>query len=414
MAKIGCFESWNRLRFRGIDLRVVLVLLAGITLVGPGASSALAARRLSLKERRKQALMLLQRADRRMDIRFPGSAPFRMKVTFQALPPLKFPRNLRHPGPWKTEPSHPLSGHPWVITGSGTYEEVWLSPHRWRREVTFGKYHAVEAESNGVRKFQASSSYEPLRVLMLMGRLLQPIRRLDLEPQIRHRPPRWKISSISLTGARDVRISYHSETLGPERFDYIPRSYVFLPNGALARSQGDMLTTRWQDYTTFGGKLVPQRLTVSAMGHALLTARISVTQPRASHSDAFVLPGRPANPGETLRPIPHQYLVKGDLVQAATSRYRPVGNAPSGDDVYVQTTFTRGGEVGEYEVIAVWPLPKAGRRLGPAQRQEARHMLTLAASQRARATTVDGYPCEVLTRLILVGSQNLWPIGLSP
>jgi hypothetical protein len=41
-------------------------------------------------------------------------------------------------------------------------------------------------------------------------------------------------------------------------------------------------------------------------------------------------------------------------------------------------------------------------------------MLTLAASERARATTVDGYPCEVLTRLILVSSQNLWPIGFSP
>lgn len=66
-----------------------------------------------------------------------------MKVTFHAFPGMDFSR------PGKSE----------ILIGDGAYEETWLSPRKWRREVTFGSYHALEVRAQGARKFQASSDY---------------------------------------------------------------------------------------------------------------------------------------------------------------------------------------------------------------------------------------------------------------
>ncbi len=62
-------------------------------------------------------------------------------------------------------------GESLILTGDGVYDETWLSPETWSREVTFGTYRAVETHVGGVREFQASSDYEPSRVLMLLDAL---------------------------------------------------------------------------------------------------------------------------------------------------------------------------------------------------------------------------------------------------
>ena len=70
--------------------------------------------------------------------------------------------------------------------------------HRWRREVTFGAYHAVETDSGQARKMQASSDYEPVRVLMLMESLLFPVSK-DAVWQFRKGPRlSWKMNKSSV------------------------------------------------------------------------------------------------------------------------------------------------------------------------------------------------------------------------
>ena len=86
-----------------------------------------------------------RRANDATNIRLPGSTPFRMKVTFHAFPGIDFSKPGQSP----------------IQSGDGVYEEVWLSPEKWRREITFGDYHAVEVRADGVRKMQSSSDYEP-------------------------------------------------------------------------------------------------------------------------------------------------------------------------------------------------------------------------------------------------------------
>ena len=120
-----------------------------------------------------------RRADDLTNIRLPGSVPFHMKVTFHAFPGIDF-----------TKP-----GKSTIVTGDGIYEETWVSPEKWRREVTLGTYHAVEVRADGVRKFQATSDYEPSRVLMLLRALLYPMPRFLLEPEIQEEHIHWKPDS---------------------------------------------------------------------------------------------------------------------------------------------------------------------------------------------------------------------------
>jgi hypothetical protein len=107
----------------------------------------------------KDAVGWFQRANDQMNLRALNSDPFHMKVKFTALPGLELLQ--------KREKPH-------IITGDGAYEETWMGPHHWRREVTFGGYHAVEVESPQGRKMQYSSDYEPSRVLMLLDALFSP------------------------------------------------------------------------------------------------------------------------------------------------------------------------------------------------------------------------------------------------
>ena len=94
----------------------------------------------------KDATGWFQRASDQMNLRGFGAAPFHMKVVFTALPGLELLDKKKQPQ---------------IITGDGVYEETWIAPHHWRREVTLVNYHAVEVESAKGRMMQASSDYEP-------------------------------------------------------------------------------------------------------------------------------------------------------------------------------------------------------------------------------------------------------------
>src|ERR1700736_6060917 len=74
-----------------------------------------------------------KRASDQMSLRLPGAAPFHLKVVFHAFP---------------GEELLDSKEAPQMVTGDGTYEETWIAPHQWRREITLGSYRAVEVESD--------------------------------------------------------------------------------------------------------------------------------------------------------------------------------------------------------------------------------------------------------------------------
>ena len=183
----------------------------------------------------KTSMGWFERASNQMNLRMPGCEPFRMKVTFHALSGLEFlPK-----------------GKSLILTGDGVYEETWLSPHEWRREVTLGSYHGVEAQVAGARKMGSSSDYEPSRVLMLLEALLNPISRYVLSPELHAGRVRWKTEQLTVGGQAFVRISTSASvstrlTLGT--------AYIFLADGSLVQSNEDDVITNWQDDFLVHGK----------------------------------------------------------------------------------------------------------------------------------------------------------------
>ena len=158
-----------------------------------------------------------------------------------------------------------------------------MSPEKWRREVTFAGYHAVEIRGNGTRKFEASSDYEPIRVLTLLTALLTPVPRYMLEPEIHEHRPHWTIEHLSAGNIPYIRAS-SKRSLGQEDIESVITDYIFLPNGLLVRADHGKVVTTWQKPFFFGGQAVPQRIVVNAMGREVLTRRHTH---RASCSDRY-------------------------------------------------------------------------------------------------------------------------------
>lgn len=332
-----------------------------------------------------------RRAHDLTDIRMPGAPPFHMKVVFHAYPPIDLNAAESRAG---VDGSAPVPGHPFVIGGDGTYEETWVSPEKWRREVRFGSYRAVEVRAEGRRKFQASSDYEPNRVVMLLGSLFNPIPRSVLEPELVGHPIKWKLEHLTAGPLSWVRIS-HTAVFGQSDFSTSLTSYAFLPAGVLVRASYDGVTTSWQDDTAFGDRLVAGRIRVSAMDHVLLDARATIEPPVRLDPMAFHLAGGPASAGLTLlvpalgiqqdpRPV-HEYA----------PIFPPELGAPPGTGIRVEVTIDRGGLPREVEMIDAVPLPAATSGIPGWLRAEAAIVLKSALQTRYRPAEIDNDPCEV-------------------
>lgn len=298
-----------------------------------------------------------RRADDLTNLRLPGSAPFHMKVVFHALPGMEF----RQPG------------EPGVLTGDGSYEETWLSPDQWRREITFGDWHAIEVRSHGVRKIQEVSDYEPSRVLMLLTALLNPIPRDLVSPEIESARPKWKLRRVTVGGTELVRLSYTRHS------DKLPASteYDLAPNGLPRSVTVAGLLTSWQNDTLFAGKQVPQVIVVRAGIHTLVAASVAITPASQVDLAQFQLPGPSADPASTLRPLLYYDVVPPSILPSTLSV-----DSMAITNVTGRAVVDRRGI--PHEIEALSPVfPVVGREWTAAIRK-----------QRFRPATIDGVPCE--------------------
>jgi hypothetical protein len=321
-----------------------------------------------------------RRADNLTNIRLPGSAPFQMKVIFHALPGIDY-----------TKP-----GQSTIITGDGTYEETWISPEKWRREVTLGTYHAVEVRADGVRKFQATSDYEPSRVLMLMRALLAPVSRPLLEPELHETRIPWKLDHLTAGKLAYVRIAHKYEvgSYGPEAV-----AYDFLPNGSLFREEDDFtgLLSSWEDDVPFAGKLVPRRLTVqgAGLGQEMLTAQIGVELSPPSDTPIAQSAGEPAEPNMTLRPVGWIDRPASPVYEETPGTKHAYIPYPVGVKTSVMAVVDRQGTTREVELsgIRVYGQPLSRDDMDRVS-EWAQLMVQSAWHDRFHPPLVDEKPCE--------------------
>jgi len=310
----------------------------------------------------KTATEWFQRANDQTNLRATGSTPFHMKVTFHALPGLVLD---------KEESSQ-------IISGDGTYEETWVAPKRWRREVTLGSYHAIEVQSETVRKMQASSDYEPSRVLMLLEALLYPIPRDLSSPLLSEGHPKWKIENGGVGGLSYVKIS-RTSGMGD-----VLHAYLFLPNGGLVQSIEFGIVTSWQKQMAFGGEVVPRHFGVQGGGtQDLLTADVTVEPAGTVEAAAFELPGEPAEAGMTLRPI-HAYE---DNVSIPNKTYSWSSTDSASFRGIVRQILDRHGVIREVEILYS-PTANAGAA--------AAQILHLFSGDKFHPAKIDNSPCEIV------------------
>jgi len=306
-----------------------------------------------------------QRASDQMDLRTHGSTPFHLKAVFHAFPGVVFSKKESEQ----------------IISGDGTYEETWLTPTRWRREVNFGSYHAVEVESETGRRMQASSDYEPSRVLMLLESLLYPVPRDLYSPSLAREHDFWEIEKSAAGSQSYVKISTNAGNA--MRAGDAMRGYLFLPSGELLQSIERDLVTNWTNPRVFAGRLVPEHIQVLAGTRDLLTAEVTIEAAGAvdgaTDSAALELPGPPAEPGMTLRPL-HKYEVHGwDYSDSFSYLAGPEG-APRGA---YREILDRHGAIREVELIYS---PYPGGWEPP---------ISHARKITTRPPTIDKSPCQI-------------------
>ncbi|HKO19021.1 MAG TPA: hypothetical protein VJU82_09050 [Acidobacteriaceae bacterium] len=378
------------------SLAILLACFSSAQTISPGAPISSRPSSITTEEP-KSAADWFRRADELTNIRMPGSLPFHMKVSFHAYPGMDF-----------TEP-----GKSPIMTGDGTYEEWWYSPRQWRREVTFGSYHAVEVQ-DGVRKFQATSEYEPSRVLMLLRALLYPIPRYLIEPELQDNPGDshsaiankklpWKVKHLSAGKLDYVELSYRVDD--GKCIDMA--AYDLLPSAVPVRLTDRMgLTTAWEKQTSFGGKAVSQHLTVTAMGRDLVSADIEIRSATPGDSSLAQLAGEQAAACMTLRPFDQWDFPPLSPVRSDVPRLPPGAVYPAGIEIVTAGVVDRQGMPREAETTGVQQDPSwLSNDEKQAILMHARLMVQSWYRNRYHPVLLDGSPCEVLARTSLLSGH---------
>jgi hypothetical protein len=303
------------------------------------------------------------RASERMNLRQPGSQPFHLQVKFHANAGEEF----LAPG----EKSQ-------FITGDGSYDEIWLAPDTWRREVTFADYHAVEVQANGIRKMQASSDYEPSRVLMLLRHLMAPIPS-NLAEKGSNMAQNWQIDHVTAGTTQLVRLS---KVMMADSRITLKDSWYFLPTGELTMSNDIGMTTIWSGVTTFAGKTVPLKMTLKAGDRELLTAIIAIDSAGQIDKAAWDLPGSAAEPGMTLHIINTADVHRNDSIENTKSIFGYYASLQPSSTLVATGVVDRTGAYREVEALLASD-PSATSKL----------FARLRAS-RTKPATLNKSPCQ--------------------
>jgi len=306
------------------------------------------------------AIEWFQRANDLMNPRMLGSTPFHMKVVIHAFPGLELKKK-----------------QPEILSGDGQYEETWLAPHQWRREVTLGSYHAIEVESAQGRKMQASADYEPSRVLSLLTELYSPIGQGALTKEYKDMvSPKWSIDRLTKDGVSFVRIS---QNLGNGQ-ESAADAYYFQPHGHLFLQTSYSRAVVWEKYVRFAEKDIPTRLTIKAGDRELLTADVSIGAADKVDPSMFDLPGGLAEPGVTLRPLTVFQVKVPDLFGDMKGVF-----LSSLAHYAVQGVLDWHGKYREVEYLI-------------GDRDQAEIPMEIMRKESIKPATIDGNPCELMVQ----------------
>ena len=228
---------------------------------------------------------------------------------------------------------------------------------------------------------QASSEYEPSRVLMLLDALLTPVpRNLDSVEHKHEGGEGWRMLPVTSGPVSLMRLT---RAYGGGNVRALNDSYLFLSQGLLVmRSERDIVT-QWSDDFIFDGKAVPRHIAVMAVDRQLVTADVTIEPAGKVDAGTLDLPGDAADPGMTLRPLREFEVNMPELMFERS--FVVSGGAPSPMTGYtISVIFDKHGRYRDVELI-----------LAQNQSDAKVSMDMMRKEQHHNTATIDGKPCEV-------------------
>ena len=198
----------------------------------------------------------IARARRLSDPRIPGSAPFHLHASFLT-----------------------------ADNSSGTYEEFWLSPTRWRRQVQLGTVSVVQAQlGNRLFTKNSGSPFTPKLIHFFLDSLDIPFPRTDgsfIEGD-------WGHSAVLFEGVDMVRVARGQ--VDERNRPITGQAYWFDSNDLLHASYWDPKTTSYRHFQQWNDKMVPRSIELTQKDALLMVTTIDLLEPPPqSLADSFFL-----------------------------------------------------------------------------------------------------------------------------
>lgn len=179
---------------------------------------------------------LIDQVNHTCALRGDGAQPFHLQVSFLASGSAEF-------------------------VGKGTYEEIWLGPRRWKREVHFGEFSSVEAREEDQHRIQSSNVYVPKRVMELVSLL-----NCQIDPD--QKKVKWHFDPQSSSSAWTFTAKGKNDELSSRLIFYHNPQLL----GAIVNEEGTKL---FSGYRELDGHYIPFNfLMQDAQAHELLKATV--------------------------------------------------------------------------------------------------------------------------------------------
>jgi len=175
----------------------------------------------------------------------------------------------------------------------GSYQETWIAPDRWRRQIKIGDKSVMETRI-GVDRYQQAVDKNIAEVVRkVLGLFCADF------PGYAYRTPDtdWSMAEVEFQKTKVTRVATsHTDDDGNTNY---PRAYYFDEKGLL-RARSNFLswpdshpeTVTYDEFAEFAGKQVPRRVDSELDGVHIFAAHINVLEPTQSAPHSFfILPG---------------------------------------------------------------------------------------------------------------------------
>ncbi len=271
----------------------------------------------STPQERTEILELLEHARQNGDLQAAGSAPFSIKVSFNAA------GNVH-------------------LTGTGNMEETWFGSYSFRWSASLGNFSMTRIAARGRLFDDRPLEFIPMRVHMLRGAIFWPINFDQAHALIRTAAANWKgkdLTCILTSGGMS------DPTATPGR-RWVEREFCVETRTGLLQilsdAPGIYTLYDYDDALKFHGRMLPRQVSIVEGSKTVLTARLESITDATGFADSFV----PSEDMRNTRPGP---LLGGAIRFPHVVRVAP--GAAIVQPVMVHAIVDHNGKVKEAEVL---------------------------------------------------------------